>query len=91
MTDENYYLFATVSRALDRSSQIGLTGTVNYYDNGGPGAADVVAAGATVNYSRRFWRGLTGTAAVAVNSFDQDGVNSELIGSALVGLRYSFR
>jgi len=33
---------------------------------------------------------LTGTAAAALNAFDQDGFNSQLIGSALVGLRYNF-
>ncbi len=90
ITDENYYLFATVSRALDRSSDITLSTAYNYFANGAPGAADVTALSATANYSRRFWRGLTGTAAVAVNSFDSDGVNSEVIGSALVGLRYNF-
>lgn len=88
--DENYYLFLSVARQLDRDSDIGLTGYVNYFDNGAPGASDVQSAGATVNYSRRFWRGLTGTAAASINSFDQDGVNSQLLGSALVGLRYNF-
>lgn len=90
ITDENYYAFVTVARQLDRNSDLGATFNYNYFDNGSPGSSDVTSAGATVTYSRRFWRGLTGTASGAINSFDQDGVNSELIGSALLGLRYSF-
>lgn len=90
ITDENYYAFISVARQLDRNSD--LSGTVNYnfFDNGAPGASDVTSTGATITYSRRFWRGLTGTASGAINSFDQDGFNNELIGSALLGLRYSF-
>ncbi len=88
--DSSYYLFLTAGRQLDADSTLGLSGYLNYYDNGAPGAADVQSAGITATYSRRLWRGLTGTAAAALNAFDQDGFNSELIGSALVGLRYNF-
>ena len=63
---------------------------VDQLDNGAPGASDVQSAGLSAAYSRRFWRGLTGTAAASLNAFDQDGFNSQLIGSALVGLRYNF-
>lgn len=90
ITDENYYAFIAVARQLDRSSDLSGTLNYNFFDNGAPGTADVTSTGATITYSRRFWRGLTGTASGAVNSFDQDGFNSELIGSALLGLRYSF-
>lgn len=88
--DENYYLFVSAGRQLDVDSDIGLSGYVNYFDNGAPGASDVQSAGLTTSYSRRFWRGLTGTAAASINAFDQEGFNSQLIGSALVGLRYNF-
>lgn len=88
--DESYYLFASVGRRLGRDADLSLSGFVNYFDNGAPGAADVQSAGASVVYSRRFWRGLTGNAAASITSFDQDGFNSQLIGSALVGLRYNF-
>lgn len=90
ITDENYYAFVTAARQLDRSSDLNATMSYNYFDNGAPGASDVSSLGGTVTYSRRFWRGLTGTASAAINSFDQDGVNSQLLGSALFGLRYGF-
>lgn len=88
--DENYYLFLSAGRQLDVDSDISLSGYVNYFDNGAPGAGDVQSAGLSAAYARRFWRGLTGTAAASLNAFDQDGFNSQLIGSALVGLRYNF-
>ncbi|MBK6413599.1 hypothetical protein [Sphingopyxis sp.] len=88
--DENYYLFLSAGRQLDVDSDLSLTGYVNYFDNGAPGASDVQSAGLSASYARRFWRGLTGTAAASLNAFDQDGFNSQLIGSALVGLRYNF-
>ncbi len=90
VTDESYYLFLTAGRQLDSDSSVGITGYLNYFDNGAPGMGDIQAAGLSASYSRRFWRGLTGTAAASINAFDQDGFNSQLIGSALVGLRYNF-
>ena len=88
--DEAYYLFVSAGRQLDSSSDLSISGYLNYFDNGSPGASDVQSAGISAAYSRRFWRGLTGTAAAGLNAFDQDGFNSQLIGSALVGLRYNF-
>ena len=80
----------SAGRQLDSSSDLSISGYLNYFDNGSPGASDVQSAGISAAYSRRFWRGLTGTAAAGLNAFDQDGFNSQLIGSALVGLRYNF-
>ncbi|WP_428627960.1 hypothetical protein [Sphingopyxis sp.] len=88
--DESYYLFLSAGRQLDADSDLSLSGYLNYFDNGAPGTSDVQSAGLSAAYARRFWRGLTGTAAASLNAFDQDGFNSQLIGSALVGLRYNF-
>jgi len=88
--DENYYLFLTAGRQLDADSDLSLSGYVSYFDNGAAGVGDMQSAGIAAAYSRRFWRDLTGTAAASLNAFDQDGFASELIGSALVGLRYNF-
>ena len=90
VTDENYYAFLSAARQLDSRSDLSGSVYVNYFDNGAPTAGDVTSLGGTVTYSRRIWRTLNGTASAALNSFDQEGFNSELIGSALVGLRYSF-
>ncbi|NIJ38198.1 hypothetical protein FHR22_002909 [Sphingopyxis panaciterrae] len=88
--DENYYLFISAGRQIDRDSDITLQAYASYFDNGSPGAANVQSAGVSAAYSRRLWRGLTGHAAASLTAFDQEGFNSELIGSALVGMRYSF-
>ncbi|MGR4891311.1 hypothetical protein ACIPPQ_09820 [Sphingopyxis sp. LARHCG72] len=88
--DDSYYLFVSAGRQLDVDSDFSLSGYLNYYDNGAPGTSDVQSAGLSAAYSRRFWRSLTGTAAASLNAFDQEGFNSQLIGSALVGLRYNF-
>jgi hypothetical protein len=90
VTEESYYLFLTAGRKLDADSDIGLSGYVNFLDSGVPGAGDSRSAGLSTYYTRRFWRGLTGTAAASLDAFDRDGFNSQLIGSALVGLRYNF-
>jgi hypothetical protein len=90
LKDENYYLFMTAGRQLDAESDLSLSGYVSYFDNGAVNVGDIQSAGISAAYSRRFWRDLTGTAAASLNAFDQDGFNSELIGSALVGLRYNF-
>lgn len=89
--DENYYLFASIGRQLDAQSDLGISAFYNYADNGSPEASDAQSLGASVVYSRRFWRGLTGSAAANLTSFDQDGFNSQLIASALFALRYNFR
>lgn len=88
--DESYYLFLSAGRQLDVDSDLSLSGYVSYFDNGAPNASDVQSAGLSAAYSRRFWRGLTGTAAASLNAFDQEGFDSQIIGSALVGLRYNF-
>src|SRR3546814_1170575 len=74
--DESYYLFITAGRELDADSTLGLSGFVNYFDNGALGAADIQSAGLSAYYSRRLWRNLTGNASAAIHAFDQDGFNS---------------
>lgn len=90
VTDEGYYLFVAAGRPLDALSDISLAAYLSQYDNGAPPSQDARAAGLSAAYSRRFWRGLTGTAAGSLNAFDQDGFDSQLIASALLGLRYNF-
>src|SRR3546814_2379888 len=66
--DESYYLFMTAGRELDADSTLGLSGFVNYFDNGALGAADIQSAGLSASYSRRLWRSLTGNASAAIRS-----------------------
>lgn len=90
VTDEGYYLFVAAGRPIDALSDISLVAYFSQYDNGAPPSQNVRAAGLSAAYSRRFWRRLTGTAAGSLNAFDQDGFDSQLIASALLGLRYNF-
>lgn len=90
VSEENYYMFLSAARALDSRSDLALSGYLNYFDSGIGGSGDAMGAGASAAYTRQIVRNLNANAAVAVNAFDQDGINSEVIGSALVGLRYSF-
>ncbi len=90
ITDETYYASAFIGTQIDENSRFDSTVFASYTDNGLVGAPNVLSTGATAGYYRNFSRRLTGSAAVALTSFDQDGVNSELLGSATLGLRYSF-
>src|SRR3546814_12607179 len=51
--DESYYLFMTAGRELDADSTLGLSGFVNYFDNGALGAADIQSAGLSRSEERR--------------------------------------
>ena len=88
--DENYYLFLSAARELDTQSDLSLSGYLSYFDYGAAGVGDMQSAGISAAYSRRVWRELTGTAAASLQAFEQDGFASELIASALIGLRYNF-
>jgi hypothetical protein len=90
VTDETYYASLFAGTQIDDNSRFDSTAFVSYTDNGLVGAPDVLATGATAGYYRNFTRRLTGSVAASLTSFNQDGVNSELLGSATLGLRYSF-
>ena len=88
--DESYYGQGNVGYKIGQNSSIDTSVYACLYDSGIAGAADVVSAGATSTYSRRFGRNLSATAAVGLYSFDIEGTNSELNASALLGMRYTF-
>lgn len=90
LTDETYYVNLTASRKLDRVSGLMASAYFNYFDPGMPGWEESKNAGAMVTYQRMIWRRLTGQAAVSLNSFSQDGVNSGLVAAGIVGLSYGF-
>jgi len=89
-TDRSFYGQAYVSRRLDEQSGIDGTVYVNWFDSGLLNAPDVLGTGATASYFRTFGRRLTGTASLGIFSTAVDGQESSLIGSALLGARYSF-
>lgn len=90
LTDETYYVNLTATKKLDRVSGLMASAYFNYFDPGMPYATDSKNAGAMVTYQRMLWRRLTGQAAVSLNSFNQDGVNSGLVAAGIIGLSYGF-
>ncbi len=90
LVDENYYANFYVGRQLDARSSFDANVYANLLDSGVPGAPNVLGLGANAAYYRQIIPGLSGTAAVGLDSFTQDGFDSELTASALLGLRYDF-
>ncbi len=90
LVDENYYANLSVGRQLDTYSRFDANIYANLLDSGFAGAPNVLGLGANAAYYRQILPGLQGTAAVGVDSFDQDGFDSEITASALLGLRYDF-
>ncbi|MEP6346128.1 MAG: hypothetical protein ABJ082_09940, partial [Parasphingorhabdus sp.] len=90
LVDENYYANLTIGKELDAYSRFDANVYANLLDSGFAGAPNVLGLGANAAYYRQILPGLQGTAAVGLDSFQQDGFDSELTASALLGLRYDF-
>ena len=90
LVDESYYANFSLSKDIDRYSSFDANVYANLLDSGAAGAAKVLGTGANAAYYRQILPGLQGTAAVGLDSFQQDGFDSELTASALLGLRYDF-
>lgn len=88
--DETWFAYATASRQISRRTAFGSSLYATYFDSGLDGASDALSAGGTASLSHVFVPRLIGNASVAVNAIDQDGFNTRVFGSALLGLRYSF-
>lgn len=90
VTDESVMVQANVARELSRRSGIDGTVFTNWYMSGIQGAPDVTSTGATATYYHNFTNRLTGNASAGIYSFHQDGFDSDVIGTLLLGLRYQF-
>ncbi|WP_417594231.1 hypothetical protein [Parasphingorhabdus sp.] len=90
LVDENYYANLSIGRELDRYSRFDTNIYANLLDSGFAGAPNVLGLGANAAYYRQILPGLQGTAAVGVDSYEQEGFDSEITASALLGLRYDF-
>lgn len=88
--DENYFANIFASTQIDAVSAFNTTIYANYFDSGFVGAGDGFAVGANAAYLRNLTRRLRATAAVGLDNFDAEGLDSQLTASALLGLRYSF-
>ena len=90
LVDENYYTNLSIGRDIDTYSSFDANVYANLLDSGFAGAPNVLGVGANAAYYRRILPGLQGTAAVGLDSYRQEGFDSELTASALLGLRYDF-
>lgn len=90
LVDENYYANFSIGADIDAVSSFDANVYANLLDSGEFGAPNVLGLGANAAYYRQILPGLQGTAAVGLDSFKQDGFDSELTASALLGLRYDF-
>ena len=90
ITDENYYANFSIGRQLDERSSFDANVYANYLDSGIAGAPGVLGLGANAAYYRQIIPRLSGTVAAGLDSFKQDGFESELTASALLGLKYDF-
>ncbi len=90
LVDQNYFATAYIGKAIDQQSRFDTSVYANYFDPGSVGANDVLGVGANAAYYRTIIRGLSATAAVGLDSYRQKDFDTQLTGSALLGLRYSF-
>ena len=90
LVDENYYATFSIGRELDTYSSFDANVYANLLDSGFANPPNVLGLGANAAYYRQILPGLQGTAAVGLDSFQQDGFDSEITASALLGLRYDF-
>ena len=75
---------------LDRRTRFESNVYASYFDPGFAGAGDVLQTGANAALYRQIIRGLSASAAVGLDSYNQEDFDSEMTASALLGLRYSF-
>ena len=88
--DQNYYGAIYLGKDLDRRSRFDTNAYASYFDPGFTGAGDVLGIGINAAYYRQIVRGLSASAAVGLDSSRQEDFDTQLTGSALLGLRYSF-
>ncbi|PHR16800.1 MAG: hypothetical protein COA41_13540 [Sphingopyxis sp.] len=90
LVDQNYYANLSVGREIDAYSSFDANLYANLLDSGFVDAPNVFGIGANAAYYRQILPRLQGTAAVGLDSFQQDGFDSAITASALLGLRYDF-
>jgi hypothetical protein len=89
--DKNWWLAGYLDAKLDRHSGIRTDLYANWFQTGSGFGGDVTALGASASYYRNLSAHLSAIAAVGVDGADREApLIDEWIGSALVGVRYSF-
>ena len=90
IVEENYWVSAYASRALDRRSGINFATSATWFESGLDTSGDGFGYSANLSYYREIIDGLTGTAAIGLDGISRDELDDFAIISALLGLRYTF-
>lgn len=88
--DENYFATLFLGTELGRNARFESNLFYNLNDSGIEGAGNVTTYGFNAAYFRQILSGLSATAAVGVDAFEQQDIDTIVTASALLGLRYSF-
>lgn len=88
--DEAWFGQGQLGYRIDENSSIDGTVFAALYDPGIAGAGDVFSVGGTAAYHRAFGRNLSGVAAVGIYSTDVEGFASDVVASALLGVRLQY-
>ena len=88
--DESVYVNAGLSGAIDRRSSFSVTAYDAWYKSASASLGDSNAYGGSASYYRQLTDRLVATAAVGIDGISRQAVPDDVVGSGLVGLRYSF-
>jgi hypothetical protein len=88
--DENLFAYLSASRPVGPNTNFASSIYASWFDSGFAGDFSSTTYGANAALSHSFSRRLSGTAATSLNVVDQDGFNTRVFASALLGLRYGF-
>lgn len=91
VVDQSWFASYFAGTQIDARSSFDANVYASYLDSGIGNGSDVLSLGANAAYYRNFTNRLSGSLAVGVDSYDQQGIDTQVVGSALVGLRYSFQ
>ena len=88
--DKSWFAQAYYAYDINENSGVNLDAYLDYYQSGLAGAGDVIGTGLSGTYWHNFNRHLSASATGQVYSSDQEGADSSLIGSLLVGMRLQY-
>ena len=90
VSDEEWFGQGQVAYQINPQSSIDADVFASLYDSGITGAPDTTSFGATTSYHRVFGRRLSAVAALGLYTSKVEEQEADLIGSALLGARYTF-
>jgi hypothetical protein len=90
MAEETIWLAGYASTRLDARSSLTFNANASRFESGADLSGDAIAYSASVAYQRNLIRGLSGTAAIALDGVSRENLPDFMAASGLLGLRYSF-